>query len=61
VRIADVSRRTLQYEFTLMLGDVLVGRGTITTGLVRKAPGEQMKMMDLPEDIVARLRQATAG
>lgn len=56
VRIAEASRRTLQYEFTLMLGDVLVGRGTITTGLVTKAPGEQMKMLDLPEDIVARLR-----
>ena len=61
VRIADVSRRTLQYEFTLMLGEVLVGRGTITTGLVRKAAGEQMKMMDLPEDIVARLRRAAEG
>ena len=61
VRIAEVSRRTLQYEFTLMLGDVLVGRGTITTGLVTKAPGEQMKMLDLPEDIVARLRSAAEG
>ena len=61
VRIADVSRRTLQYEFTLMIGDVLVGRGTITTGLVSKQPGGPMKMMDLPEDIVARLRTATEG
>ena len=61
VRIANVSRRTLQYEFTLMLGEVLVGRGTITTGLVRKAPDEQMKMIDLPEDIVARLRNAAEG
>jgi YbgC/YbaW family acyl-CoA thioester hydrolase len=61
VRIADVSRRTLQYEFTLMHGDVLVGRGTITTGLVSKASGEPMKMMDLPEDIVMRLRQAAEG
>ena len=61
VRIADVSRRTLQYEFTLMHRDVLVGRGTITTGLVSKAPGESMKMMELPEDIVARLRQVAEG
>ena len=58
VRIADVSRRTLQYEFTLMHGDVLVGRGTITTALVSKAPGEPMKMIDLPEHIITRLRNA---
>jgi YbgC/YbaW family acyl-CoA thioester hydrolase len=61
VRIADVSRRTLQYEFTLMLGDVLVGRGTITTALVSKAAGGPMKMMDVPEDIVGRLRKAAEG
>ncbi len=58
VRIADVSRRTLQYEFTLMQGDVLIGRGTITTGLVRKASGEQLKLLELPQDVVARLRSA---
>jgi YbgC/YbaW family acyl-CoA thioester hydrolase len=58
VRIADVSRRTLQYEFTLMHGEVLIGRGTITTGLVSKASGESMKLLELPENIVARLRQA---
>ena len=61
VRIADVSRRTLQYEFTLKHENVLVGRGTITTGLVSKASGEPMKMLDLPADIVRRLRQAAEG
>jgi hypothetical protein len=44
-----------------MLGDVLVGRGTITTALVSKAAGGPMKMMDLPEDIVGRLRKAAEG
>ncbi len=58
VRIADVSRRTLQYEFTLMQGDVLIGRGTITTGLVSKASGGPLKLLELPQDVVARLRSA---
>jgi YbgC/YbaW family acyl-CoA thioester hydrolase len=58
VRIADVSRRTLQYEFTLMQSDVLIGRGTITTGLVSKASGEPLKLLELPQDVVARLRSA---
>jgi YbgC/YbaW family acyl-CoA thioester hydrolase len=58
VRIADVSRRTLQYEFTLMQGDVLIGRGTITTGLVSKGSGEPLKLLELPQDVVDRLRGA---
>ena len=58
VRIANVSQRSLQYEFTVMKEEQVIGRGSITTALVSKAPGERMKAIDLPEDLVARLKSA---
>ena len=59
VRIANATRRTLQYECTVMKNDQLIGRGTLTTALVSKTPGEPMKALDLPKDLVARLRSAS--
>lgn len=61
VRIASVTPRTLQYEFTVLKveGPQVIGRGTLTTAFVSKAPGQPMKARDLPEDIVARLRSAS--
>jgi hypothetical protein len=38
-----------------------VGSGTITTALVNKTPGEPMKALDVPVDVIARLRAATGG
>jgi YbgC/YbaW family acyl-CoA thioester hydrolase len=58
VRIANVTARSLQYEFRLTKGDVHVGTGTITTAFVSKAPGEPMRALDLPQDVIARLRTA---
>jgi YbgC/YbaW family acyl-CoA thioester hydrolase len=59
VRIGAVTQRSLQYEFTVVKAGQLIGRGTLMTALVNKAPGEPMKALDLPEDIVARLRSAS--
>ena len=61
VRIANVTQRTLQYEFTVLKveGSQIIGRGTLTTAFVSKAPGEAMKALDLPEDVIARLRSAS--
>ena len=61
VAIANVTTRTLQYEFTLTRGTEVVGSGTITTAHVSKAPGQPMRALALPEDVVARLRLASAS
>lgn len=58
VRLAKTTQRTLQYEFTIRKGDVVVGWGTITTAHVSRTRGEPMKALDLPADVVARLRSA---
>ena len=63
VRLAAVSRRTLQYGFTLRRQAVTIGRGLLTTACVAKLPDGAMKAIDLPEGLVERLRGAisTAG
>jgi acyl-CoA thioester hydrolase len=58
VRVGAATRRTLQYEFTLTLDGRTIGTGTVTTAFVSKPPGEPMKALDLPPDIVDRLRKA---
>lgn len=61
VAIAKVTVRTLQYEFTVTKGAELIGSGTITTAYVSKTPGQPMKALELPEAIVARLREASGN
>ncbi len=60
VAIAGVTARTLRYEFTLTRGSELIGSGTITTAHVSKTPGEPMKALEVPADVLARLRTASA-
>ena len=57
VRIANVTSRTIQYEFTLTKDGTLIGSGTITTAHVDKS-GPVLKALELPEHIAARLRSA---
>jgi acyl-CoA thioester hydrolase len=61
VRIASVGQRALQYEFTVVKGEQVIGRGTLTTALVSKSPGEPMKALDLPEGIVAKLKAVASS
>ncbi len=56
VEIARVSRRTIDYAFTVTHDGRAVGSGSITTASVSKAPGGPMKSVALPPDVVARLR-----
>ena len=58
VRIANVTSRTIQYEFTLTKDGTLIGSGTITTAHVDKS-GPVLKALELPEHIAARLRSAS--
>jgi acyl-CoA thioester hydrolase len=60
VRIANVTSRTIQYEFTLTKEGTQIGSGTITTAHVDKS-GPVLKALELPEHIAARLRSASEG
>jgi acyl-CoA thioester hydrolase len=56
VSIAALTRRTIQYGFTFVRDATAIGAGTITAVCVRKGP--PMKAIELPADVVARLRAA---
>jgi acyl-CoA thioester hydrolase len=55
VRIAALTRRTIQYAFTITRGETTISTGTMTTACVRKEAGDAMKAIELPAEIVARL------
>lgn len=59
VCLAEITRRSIRYGFTITRGDALVGTGTMTAVCTRKEDG-QLRAVDLPADVVERLR-AVAG
>lgn len=60
VTIDTATRRTLQYSFTVVRGETVIGRGRMTSVCVRKLGDGTMHAMTTPPEIVERLR-ATAG
>ncbi len=58
VHIAELTRRSIRYGFTINRGDVLVGTGTMTAVCTKKEDG-QLRAVELPADVVARLRAAS--
>ena len=58
VRIAAVSKRSIQYAFAITKAETSVGTGTITAVAVRYGPGDAMTPIDVPSHVVARLRAA---
>ena len=61
VRIARVSRRTVQYGFALRCRAVVIGHGSVTAACVTKLPDGQLASIDLPEGLVDRLTGAMTG
>jgi acyl-CoA thioester hydrolase len=57
VRIAEVTRRSIRYGFTIMREDTLIGTGTMTAVCTKKEAG-QLRAVDLPVDVIDRLRAA---
>ena len=57
VHIAELTRRSIRYGFTINRGDVLVGTGTMTAVCTKKEYG-QLRAVELPADVVSRLRAA---
>ena len=61
VAVAHVTRKTMEYEFTIERGEIRVGEGRIKTAFVSKRPDEPMRILELPSDIIERLRAAAGG
>jgi YbgC/YbaW family acyl-CoA thioester hydrolase len=56
--MAKVSARTIQWGHTLMRGDTLIASGTVTAVCVKEQPDGSIKAVEIPADILARLKQA---
>jgi YbgC/YbaW family acyl-CoA thioester hydrolase len=57
VRIAAVTRRTIQYSCIFTREHTPIGVGSMTTACVQRQPGA-MKAVEIPPDIVGKLRTA---
>jgi acyl-CoA thioester hydrolase len=55
VQIAEITRRSIRYAFTIRHGEALVGTGTMTAVCTRKEDG-MLRAVDLPADVVESLR-----
>ena len=56
VRLTEIGSRSLQYEHSIMRGDVVIGNGRITTVCVERTAGGPMRATEIPADIVGKLR-----
>ena len=56
VNLATVTRRSIQYGFTITCRDTLIGTGTMTAVCTQKEGG-QLHAVDLPDGLVDRLRR----
>jgi YbgC/YbaW family acyl-CoA thioester hydrolase len=59
VSIAELTRRSIRYGFTITSNGVLAGTGSMTAVCTRKESGE-LRAIDLPPEVIERL-QAAAG
>ena len=61
VTVAHVTRKTIEYVFRIERGEITVGEGRIKTAFVSKPPDEPMTILELPADIIDRLRAAAGA
>jgi YbgC/YbaW family acyl-CoA thioester hydrolase len=59
--MAKVTNRTIQWAHTMLKGDTLVAQGSVTAVCVQLQPDGTFKAVEMPADIVNRLRQAVGG
>jgi acyl-CoA thioester hydrolase len=57
VRIGNVTRRSFRYDFTFTRGGALIGNGSITAVVSAKENG-QLRAVEVPPEMIARLRAA---
>lgn len=58
VEVSAVTRRTIRYGFTLTRGGAPIGTGSLTAVRAR-TEGGRLQSLDVPSDVVERLRAAT--
>jgi acyl-CoA thioesterase FadM len=56
VGIGAVTSRTIQYNHTILRGDVTVGVGTVTAACVQLDADHRLKAVEIPAEILERLR-----
>jgi YbgC/YbaW family acyl-CoA thioester hydrolase len=56
VGIGAVTTRTIQYNHTIRRGETTVGIGTVTAACVQIGADHILKSVEIPPDILARLR-----
>jgi YbgC/YbaW family acyl-CoA thioester hydrolase len=56
VRLAEVGSRSLKYDHTIARGDVVIGSGRMATVCVRYAGDGSMRAVEIPADVVEKLR-----
>ena len=57
VRVQAVTRRTIQYTFAVSRDGAAIGAGSMTTAFATRSD-DSMRAVDVPDDVVARLRAA---
>ena len=60
VQIAETTRRSIRYGFTITIGTALVGTGSMTAVCTMKEDGH-LRAVNLPPDVIARLRAAAGS
>jgi YbgC/YbaW family acyl-CoA thioester hydrolase len=58
IRVAEMTRRTMRYASLITRGGVRIASGSTTMACVSKRPGETMKAIDLPAQVVERFTVA---
>ena len=61
IRVAAMAEKSMRYECVLTCGDTRIATGSITIVCVRVRPGEPMKAVPFPPDVVARFAVAGAA
>jgi len=56
VGIATVTTRSIQYNHSIMRGDLTVGVGTVTAACVQLGADHVLRAVEIPADIIERLR-----
>src|SRR5512145_2985362 len=59
--MAKVSNRTIQWAHTMMLGDRLIAQGTVTAVCVKLQPDGTFMAVQMPAEILNRLRAAASA
>lgn len=57
VRIAALTRRTIDYDLVLRRGDTVIAVGTMSAICVRRSPDGTMKAAEIPAEIAGKLRR----